>query len=162
MATLFVVQASPNPRGRDTVRPGLATNAQLNEEWVEIEAQGGLVSLVGVRLTNLTYRNGCSISGEATLVEFTAGSLNQGQRLRIHSGQGNTWWDGNTDHFYLGREWFAWNNHCGDRVTLRLANRIGTPVIDWAEYAGNLPESVLQRIPGTNRLVPMPLFANLR
>ena len=162
MATLYIIQASPNPRGKDSVSPGLATNEKLNEEWVEIEARGGTVSLVGVRLTNLTFSHACIISGESIVAEFNAGVLSVGQRLRIHTGRGSTWWEGSTQHFYLGRTWFVWNYRCGDRVTLRLASQAGTPVIDWAAYAPHVPETLVQRIPGTNRLVPVPLYATSR
>jgi hypothetical protein len=82
------------------------------------------------------------------LVEFSEGVLRQGQRLRLHTGHGTNQWVGNTFHMYLGRDWFVWNNGCGDRVTVRYQQQ----VIDTAGYAPRPPEGVLVRVPGTDRL----------
>ena len=157
MATLYIVQAKPNPPGKDAIRPGRATNEQLNEEWVEIEARGGTVSLVGVRLTHLASSAGCSSNGEQQAVQFSAGSLVAGQRLRIHTGTSQYWAEAGRAHFHVGRTWFLWNNQCGDRPTLRLGREPNGLVLDWAAYDANPPEVVLVRVECPSRLVPAPL-----
>jgi hypothetical protein len=50
----------------------------------------------------------------------------------------------------LGRQWFVWNNTCGDRATLSYNGS----VIDSAFYRPNPPEGVLVRVEGTDELVP--------
>lgn len=49
---------------------------------------------------------------------------------------------------YLGRDWFVWNNDCGDRATVTYNEQ----VIDTAGYALRPREGVLVRVYGTDRL----------
>lgn len=148
MSTLYVVQAQPNPPGKDTIRRGLASDRQLNEEWIELQALNGDRSLVGDAVSHLTFSNVCQVTGEDSLIKFDAGVLPSGQRLRIHTGRGINQWLGGTFHLYLGRDWFVWNNACGDRVTVRYQQS----VVDTAAYAPRPPEGVLTRVAGTDRL----------
>lgn len=148
MSTLYVVQAQPNPPGKDTLRRGLATDDQLNKEWVELEAIDGDRNLSGDVVSHLTFSGVCQVTGEDVLIEFSAGTLARGQRLRLHTGRGTNQWVGTTYHMYLGRDWFVWNNGCGDRVTVRYQQN----VVDSAGYAPRPPEGILTRVPGTDRL----------
>jgi hypothetical protein len=148
MSTLYIVQAQPNPPGKDALRRGLATAYQLNEEWVEFEAINGDRNLVGDVVSHLTFSPTCQVTGEDVLINFSDGTLRQGQRLRLHTGRGVNQWAGTTFHMYLGRDWFVWNNACGDRVTVRYQQS----VLDSAGYAPHPPEGVLARVPGTDRL----------
>lgn len=155
MSTLYIVQAQPNPRGKDTVRRGLAANEQLNEEWIEFEAVNGDRTLTGDVVTHLTFSGTCAITGADELIRFSDGKLLNGQRLRLHTGRGTNGWSGNIFHMYLGREWFVWNNGCGDRATVSYDGR----VVDTAGYAPRPPEGVLVRVPGTDRLEPAQQWA---
>lgn len=148
MSTLYIVQAQPNPRGRDTVRYGIATNDQLNEEWIEFEAIDGDRILTGDVVTHLTFSSTCAVTGTNDLVRFSDGTLPNGRRLRLHTGRGAKGWSGSIFHMYLDRQWFVWNNDCGDRATVRYDDR----VVDTAGYAPKPPEGVLIRVYGTDRL----------
>jgi hypothetical protein len=150
MSTLYIVQAQPNPPGKDTLRRGQASHTQLNEEWIEFEAVGGERQLSGDVVSHLTFSSTCAVTGEDVLVSFSQGTLKQGQRLRLHTGSGVNQWSGNVFHMYLGRDWFVWNNVCGDRATVRFQQN----VVDTAGYAPRPPEGVLVRVPGTDRLEP--------
>lgn len=155
MSILYIVQAQPNPRGKDAVRRGVATTDQLNEEWIEFEAVDGDRNLTGDVVDHLTFSNTCAITGANELVRFSEGTLPNGRRLRLHTGRGTNGWSGNTFHMYLGREWYVWNNGCGDRATVSYDQR----VIDTAGYAPRPPEGVLVRVAGTDRLEPVRQWA---
>jgi hypothetical protein len=148
MSTLYIVQAQPNPPGKDTIRRGTATDRQLNEEWVEFEAVNGDRTLAGDAISHLTFSGTCQVTGQDVLMRFNEGTLRQGQRLRLHTGRGINQWIGGTFHMYLGLGWFVWNNGCGDRVTVTFQQN----VVDSAGYAPRPPEGVLTRVPGTDRL----------
>ena len=150
MSILYVVRAQPNPRGKDTLWSGAATNQQLNEEWVEFEAVGGDRNLTGDVVTHVTFSAHCRTTGSDELIKFSEGTLSVGRRLQLHTGFGTNGWVGVTFHMYLGRSWFVWNNACGDRATVSYNGRI----IDSAAYAPRPPEGVLERIVGTDRLEP--------
>ena len=150
MPDLYVVAAQPNPPGKDAARPGVTTNTQLNEEWLEFEVRASR-NLTGDELSHLTFDNRCTRTGAEPIVRFASTSVSPGQRVRVHTGTGTNQWVGSTLHVYVGRTWFMWNNVCGDRATLRYS---GT-VIDSAYYDRNPPEGQLVREPGTDRLVPV-------
>lgn len=150
MPDLYVTRALPNPPGKDRTPANRATNEQLNAEWVEFQnTTDRTLSLDGVSLTHMTFDNRCNPHHEDHLTAFT-GSLQAGRSIRIHTGSGTGWWEGDIFHFYLGRENFVWNNVCGDRVQLR--NQQGQS-LDWAAYAPNSADGkVLLRVAGTNIL----------
>lgn len=149
MPDLQIVAAQPNPPGRDTLRPGMATNQKLNEEWVEFAAQSSR-SLIGDVLRHETYDQWCNRTGTADLCKFGSVQLQTGQRVRVCSGRGSDQWVGTTLFVFLNRDWFVWNNGCGDRATLLYQGTI----IDSARYAARPPEGVLYRVSGTDRLEP--------
>ncbi|MCW2986939.1 MAG: hypothetical protein JWR63_4509 [Conexibacter sp.] len=151
MSTLYIVQAQPNPPGKDALRPGQATDRQLNDEWIEIQAVNGTRHLAGDEISQLTFTGVCVVTGAEVVISFSEGVLHQGQRLRLHTGRGTNYWDGSTFHMYLGRTWFIWNNRCGDRITIRYQQG----VVDTAGYAPGAPEGVLARVAGTDRLEPV-------
>jgi len=135
MGTLYLTQIQPNPPGRDTVSPGRATAAQLNAEWVQVTVVGNDGrSLQGDRLDHNTYRStGCVLLGNDMIVQFSDGILLPGQSMRIHTGPGVSRWEGNLLHVHAGRNWFVWNNRCGDKAVFSFEQW----VIDWAAYAPN-------------------------
>ena len=153
MADLIITSAQPNPPGKDSAR-STTTNAKLNEEWVEFTAERDR-ALIEDELSHLTFNNYCQRTGQERILQFASVQIKAGQRVRVHTGSGTAYWDGNTLHVYAGRSWFAWNNRCGDRATLSYK---GT-VIDSAYYEPNPPEGVLVRQPGTDRLVPAAAYA---
>jgi hypothetical protein len=149
MSVLYITKAQPNPPGRDHVSYGWATNAQLNEEWVEFRAEDDR-NLNGDVLTHLTFDSNCRVSGSDQLMTFS-GVLKRGQSIRVHTGTGTAYLAGSTYHMYVGASWYKWNNACGDVATLAFN---GT-VIDSATYRPSPPEGELIRQAGTNLLVPI-------
>lgn len=148
--SLYLTAIQPNPPGKDTSSPGFATNGKMNEEWVEFEVTADSRELSGDELHHLTFLStACQVTGRERLARFSSASLRRGDRVRVHTGLGQPYWDGRVLHLFLGRRWFVWNNRCGDRAVLEYNGA----TIDWAEYGPNSPERVLHRIPGTNRFV---------
>lgn len=150
MSTLYIVRAQPNPPGKDAAS-GQTTNERLNEEWLEFEAINGDRTLLDDQVLHLTFSNSCSVTGQDVVFAFGSGTLNQGNRIRLHTGSGQPFWSGKVYHMYMGRGWFVWNNWCGDRITVRYHGS----VVDSAGYAPRPPEGVLVRVPGTDRLEPV-------
>ncbi len=148
MSALYIVAAQPNPPGKDSAR-GTATDHMLNQEWLEFAALQDR-NLAGDSLTNVTFNQWCQVTGADQLYRFASGQLAAGKHVRVHTGRGTDYWDGNVWHAYAGRHWFAWNNTCGDRATLSFNGS----VIDSAFYRPNPPEGVLVRVEGTDELVP--------
>lgn len=150
MSDLYVTFAIPNPSGKDRTPSNQVTNDQLNGEWVQFQnTTERTLSLEGVALAHVTFGPGCRPLDEDRLVTFS-GSLSASKSVRVHSGSGTGWWEGDVFHFYLGRRNFAWNNACGDRVQLRNARGQS---LDWATYDSHPGEGqLLRRVAGTNRL----------
>lgn len=149
MPDLLIVAAQPNPPGRDTVRYGHAANATLNAEWVEFMAQAPR-SLIGDVLSHETYNSVCARTGATSIIKFGDIKLAIGYRVRVCTGRGTDQWVGSTLYIYLNRDWFVWNNACGDRATLSYQSA----VIDSARYSAHSPEGILTRVSGTDRLEP--------
>lgn len=154
MSSLYITAAQPNPRGKDTTRRGQASNAVLNEEWVEFQARAA-TDLTGVTLTNLTFGDACRVTGVSTVLSFSSGTLSLGQSIRVHTGRGENQWSGTTYHMFVNRDWFVWNNACGDRAAFACSGQS----IDSAAYRPNVPEGELRRVPGTDLLEPAPRAA---
>jgi hypothetical protein len=131
--------------------------AQLNAEWLELHATAA-VNLTGMTLSHLTFDRECRVTGQEVVVQFSAGTLTAGQRLRLHTGSGANGWNGGTYHMYLGHDWYIWNNGCGDRATIMQ----GATKVDTAGYAPRPPEGVLVRRAGTDLLVPAPALLTTR
>lgn len=148
MPDLLVTRALPNPAGKDR-SGGHAPNEQLNGEWVQfLNTTQGNLSLDGLALDHVTFNQYCQQTGAETLVTFT-GSLGPGRSIRVHTGVGNGYWEGDVYHFFAGHRNYVWNNRCGDVVMLRVARS----VIDSPAYGGNPPEGrILERVRGENRL----------
>ena len=151
MPDLYITMAVPNPAGMDRTPANRVTNDQLNGEWLEFKNISlQIVSLTNVKLAHYTFDDHCKKTGEADLVTFGQGSLASGKGIRVHTGRGEGWWEGDIYHFYSGHGNFVWNNKCGDTAVFR--NPAGT-VIDWAYYDPNPGEgAVLRRIQNTNKL----------
>jgi len=145
----LVTRALPNPYGKDRSPSYGAPNQQLNGEWIEFaNATRQILSLDGLTMSHYTFNFRCEQSGEDVLTSFS-GQLGVGKSIRVHTGTGNGYWEGDVFHFFLGRSNYAWNNQCGDTVILRRPNSL----IDWASYRTNPPEgAVLVRVPNENRL----------
>lgn len=155
--SVYIQQAQPNPPGRDRVATGKATVAQLNAEWLELHATSA-VNLTGMTLSHLTFDREGRVTGTEVVVPFSAGTLTAGQRLRLHTGPGANGWNGGTFHMYLGRDWYIWNNRCGDRATIMQ----GATTVDTAGYAPRPPEGLLVRRSGTDLLVAAPALLATR
>ena len=148
MSNLLVTFALPNPVGKDRSASGVS-NSQLNGEWAEFKnVINQTVSLDGVSLVHQTYNQSCQRTGSDSLMTFK-GTLASGQSVRVHTGTGETFQDGNVFHLFLNRGNYVWNNRCGDSVILQS----GGTIVDWAAYGNNPPEGkILARVAGQNRL----------
>lgn len=149
MPTLYVTKAHPNPAGKDKARWDPPTNEKLNDEWVEFaNITSSKVSLGNVTLQHRTYDSQCNLTGEDMVTDFR-GDLEPGGSVRVHTGSGQSYFDGVVHHVYAGRANFVWNNKCGDQVILRANDNLH----DWAAYDPNPPEgAILRRKQGTNKL----------
>jgi hypothetical protein len=149
MSSLYLTKIQPNPPGRDAAG-GIALPGKLNEEFVEFEVRGASRNMSGDLLTQLTFRTGsCTVSGTDAIFKFGSIEIPPGRSIRIHTGAGSAYWDGNVLHAYAGRSWFVWNNDCGDRAALEFNGL----VLDWAAYAPSPREGILVRVPNTNRFI---------
>jgi len=148
MSSLLVTFALPNPPGKDRSASG-TSNDQLNGEWVEFRNDDSQTfELEPVSLIHQTYDQQCRTTGTDAVTGFK-GALESGKSIRVHTGTGTGFWDGDVFHLFLNRKNYIWNNRCGDTVTLQL----GSAVIDMAAYGNNPPEgATLKRTPGTNWL----------
>lgn len=148
MAELLVTRALPNPAGKDR-SGGHAPNEQLNGEWVQfLNATQRTLSLDGVALDHTAFNHSCQKTGTVTLIAFT-GTLGAGRSVRVHTGSGAGYWEGDIYHFFAGHRNYVWNNRCGDVVMLR----VGSGLIDSAEYRSNPPEGrILERVRGEGYL----------
>ena len=93
MPDLWIAAAQPNPPGRDVARLRGATNAKLNEEWVEIAAQAAR-NVGGDVLYHETYTAGCVRTGSDVLITLPTVQLQPGQRIRVCTGRGTPQWVG--------------------------------------------------------------------
>lgn len=150
MGSLFVTQALPNPAGKDRSSYG-AANDQLNREWVEFKnVAAGAVEMNGISIVHRTFDAYCTGTGYVELTGFTSGTLASGKSVRVHTGAGTNFWEGDAlFHFYLGRQGYVWNNRCGDTVVIQSNGSN----VDWAAYSPNPGEGrILTRVYGENRL----------
>lgn len=149
MPDLYITKAHPNPAGKD--KPGWdpPINQKLNEEWVEFKnITRSTLKMDGVSLFHRTFNQRCEATGDDNLNSFS-GQLGPSQSVRVHTGSGQVYLDGETYHLYAGRSNFAWNNKCGDRVTLRVNGAL----TDWASYDPYPPDGIiLHRMEGINQL----------
>src|SRR5947209_4024319 len=101
MPDLLVTRALPNPAGKDR-SGGHAQNEQLNGEWVQfLNTSQGTFPLDGLILDHMTFNQLCQKTGTETLTTFR-GSLGPGQSIRVHTGSGNGYWEGDIYHFFAG------------------------------------------------------------
>lgn len=150
MPDLLITRALPNPIGKDRTPANQVTNDQLNSEWIEFRNEtGGRLTIDGVRLNHTTFTDRCIPIQEALVTSFN-GQMPAGSSIRVHTGSGTPWDDGDVRHLYAGLRNYVWNNRCGDTAVLRVADG---GLIDRASYERNPPEGVvLERVPNTDRL----------
>jgi hypothetical protein len=150
MPDLYITKALPNPAGKDRTPTHQVTVDQLNGEWLEFQnISNKNLNLEGVHLDHYTFDNLCRQTGEAILVTLNC-SLASRKSMRVHTGRGQAWWEGDLYHVYAGHGNYVWNNRCGDIAILRVASG---GKIDWASYLPNPGEGrILQRQPYTNTL----------
>jgi hypothetical protein len=150
--SLLVTRLLPNPPGKDRPPFGPPSNEQLNKEWIQfLNVSGTDLKMDGVALLHTTFSGSCRKVGTETLITFK-GNMPKGSSIRVHSGSGEAWTEGDLRHIYANHANYAWNNVCGDCAEIRA---VTGGRIDWAEYRPYPPEGVvLNREPGTNLLTP--------
>lgn len=146
MPGLRVVQAKPNPAGKDRLG-SYAPPQQVAAEWVDIKNAGGqAVGLQGIKLYHRAYTASAPQGEWAPVTDLSgAGTLLAGQILRVHSGgpipvaslrpedaAGAHW------HYFTGRN-YVWNNAHPDQPGLWN----GSAWIDLTSYAARPPEGAI-------------------
>lgn len=151
---LQIVQAKPNPLGKDKTSSGQAKPEQLLGEWVDVKNVGTEpIRFSSMNLFHTLFDSRCQSTGRTD--NYWSGGDEQllsGQVIRIHTGrisdkhlmseadrQGVDW------HGYANRDNFVLNNRCGDRITITWTDAYGRTVSDAAYYRPNPPEGAILR-----------------
>jgi hypothetical protein len=100
MSALYVVAAQPDPPGKDSTR-GTATDYMLNQEWVEFTALQDR-NLAGDSLSHVTFNQWCQVTGADELYRFASGQFAAGKHVRVHTGRGADYWEGDLYHLFWG------------------------------------------------------------
>lgn len=154
---LQVFRAKPNPIGKDKTSGGIPKPEQLLGEWVDIRNIGTeSLPFSRMELSHTLYGPRCEVTGrrEAYWTGGGATSLEQGQIIRIHTGQkahealmnsvdrGDVPWRG-----FAERSNFVLNNQCGDVISIAWHDGRGNRYSDIASYRANQPEgAILTRV----------------
>ena len=105
------------------------------------------LSLEAFTLDPPDLRSAVPEDGSEAVTGFT-GSLESGKSIRVHTGNGTGFWDGDVFHLFLSRKNYIWNNRCGDLV----ASSEGPPSSTRRLREQPIEGDTLKRVPGTNWL----------
>ncbi len=158
--SLQIIQAKPNPAGKDSGKDrdgsGSARPEQLFGEWVDIKNDGNdSVHFSTIQVRHALFDETCHTTGETELY-WTGGSadfLKPNQTLRIHAGHRDDSYLMSADdqvgadwHGYAETDFFILNNPCGDKIIVTWRDSLDRVCQDWAVYAPNPPvDLVLKR-----------------
>lgn len=151
---LTIVQAKPNPAGKDK-QDGKPLATKLLGEWVDVRNDGtSSITFAGVSLDHTAYDEACRNPNNKP---YWAGKAEQtlavGQTMRLHTGKYQDRAlmapeDGSGVHLHAYAESgsFVLNNKCGDALALWFNNGNWTK-LDGAAYDPNPKEgAVLRRV----------------
>jgi hypothetical protein len=159
--SLQIIQAKPNPAGKDRSRDRSNTSVpqpvQLLGEWVDIKNIGiDSVHFSTIQLRHTLFDEACYATGPEI---YWAGGLPEylkpGQVLRVHGGRqsdahltapadqaGADW------HGYAGGESFILNLRCGDKISVTWRDAYDQSFLDWVCYAPHPPEDAILKRSG--------------
>lgn len=137
MKALKIIQAKPNPLGKDRSRFGTSAN-QLAGEWVDFQNVGNEDFVINdIVLQHVAYKQGYP-NGVWQDVTDMSGTLPVGKIVRVHSGDkiDESQMDyidrtGADYHIFTGRD-YVWNNDKSDYPRLTYAST--KSVIDETSY----------------------------
>lgn len=156
--SLQIIQAKPNPAGKDQDGFGSVKSELLFGEWVDVKNIGqDPVNFQTMQLRHAFFDQDCHTTGELELywIGDIGDFLKPGQILRIHAGRredahlmspedqaGADW------HGYAESDNFILNNHCGDKIVLSWRDAVDQIHQDWACYAPDPPASMILKRSG--------------
>lgn len=151
---LQIIQAKPNPFGKDKTGSGQSKPEQLLGEWVDVKNVGTEpITFSSMTLNHTLFDSRCQSTNRTENYWSGGGEqLLPGQVIRVHTGKisdkhlmaeadraGVDW------HGYANRDNFVLNNRCGDRVFVTWPDAYGRPASDAAYYRPNPPEGAVLR-----------------
>jgi len=151
---LQIIQAKPNPLGKDKTGSGQSKPEQLLGEWVDVKNIGTeLISFSSMTLNHTLFDSRCQSTNRTE--NYWSGGPEQflpGQVIRVHTGKisdkhlmaeadraGVDW------HGYANRDNFVLNNRCGDRLHVTWPDANGRAASDVTYYRPNPPEGAVLR-----------------
>lgn len=151
MRALTIIQAKPNPAGKDRTRL-FTPQSQLSAEWVDFQNTGNKdYPMSDIILQHIAYKSGYPNGLWETVESFT-GSLPVGKVVRVHSGgeiplQQLAPIDlvGADYHIFTGEN-YVWNNTRADSP--RLINKATRTVVDETSYLPSPNEGHILRRQG--------------
>lgn len=154
MKALQIIQAKPNPFGKDKTSSGSSKPEQLLGEWVDVKNIGTEpIEFHSMTLNHTLFDSQCQTTNR-TENYWSGGSeqLLPGQVIRIHTGKfddkhlmveadrtGVDW------HGYANRDNFVLNNRCGDRIFVTWPDAYGKKATDVTYYRPDSPEGAVLR-----------------
>jgi len=123
-----IIQAKPNPSGKDRSRYG-ANPTQLLGEWVDLKNLGDTdVHVSCLHLAHREFDGQCRPTSTSPSIYWTGGGsdvLRPGQTVRVHTGNLSNFGQmtqadklGMDFHSYADRSSFVLNNKCGDDLSV--------------------------------------------
>jgi hypothetical protein len=158
--TLHIIQAKPNPAGKDRSKDKNGSGApepqHLFGEWVDIRNSGNdSIHFSTIQVRHALFDQHCKATGETELYWLGASEdfLKPGQVLRVHAGKREdsaamqeTDRNGAEWHGYLEGDDFVLNILCGDKIIVTWRDAFDQVGHDWAAYAPNPPvDAILKR-----------------
>jgi hypothetical protein len=166
--SLQIIQAKPNPRGKENEEDqdglrmrGVETQnlaSLLLGEWIDVKNTGeDAVNFQTMQLRHALFDKDCHSTGELELywIGDNGDLLKPGQVLRIHGGRredaqlmkaddqaGADW------HGYTETDDFILNNLCGDKLVLSWQDEADQIHQDWACFAPNPPQDLILKRSG--------------
>lgn len=121
-----IIQAKPNPAGKDT-QNGRPRTEQLLGEWVDLQNTGTeALSFSVLNLADSTFDGQCAVQEKARIYwTGNGGTLQPGEILRVHAGSQRDAAQmrvedraGATHHAFTESDRFLLNNDCGDNLSV--------------------------------------------
>ncbi len=160
--SLQIIQAKPNPAGKDTSKDqngtGLIPPEKLFGEWVDVKNIGNdEVRFPTIQLRHALFDEECHTTGGLELywIGDNGEFFKPGQVLRIHAGRRESAslisaddQDGADWHGYAESDTFILNNRCGDKIVLSWQDAVNQICQDWVCYAPYPPEDLILKRSG--------------
>lgn len=151
---LQIIQAKPNPFGKDKTSSGQSKPEQLLGEWVDVKNIGTEpIQFSSMTLNHTLFDSRCQTNNQTEKYWWGGNEqLLPGQVIRVHTGKlsdkhlmaeadrvGVDW------HGYANRENFVLNNRCGDRIFVTWPDANGRTASDVTYYRPDPPEGAVLR-----------------